>query len=179
MEHLQNPNFAGLCMNPLTRADSKVSTVWNGADFNGTITNNSLHLVTRYFTAFPEDADKVVLCIKSSIADMRTFKVDCSGENMRAAVDRSTLSFGGVKKIDVFEPARVDPSVPIEDTLKALVELKDEGKIGGIQLSEVGAATIRRASKVCKVEMLGPEVSLWATDILKVGLRKRARSWGS
>lgn len=126
--------------------------------------------MARYFTQYPEDADKVVLCIKSGVADMKTFRMDCSPENMRKAVDRCNKILGGVKKIDVFGPARVDPNVPVEETIKVLGELVEEAKIGGIQLSEVSVATITRAVKVHKVEMVEAEVSLWATDIFSNGV---------
>ena len=50
-------------------------------------------------------------------------------------------------RIDIFECARRDPSVPLEETLGALAELVNEGKIGGVALSEVSADTTRRAAK--------------------------------
>lgn len=104
--------------------------------------------------------------------------MDCSGDNMRAAVDRCNCILGGAKKIDIFGPARIDVNVSVEETLKALVELKAQGKIGGIQLSEVSAATIRRASKVCKVEMVEAEVSLWSTEIFDNGVAETCQELG-
>ncbi|KAJ5610692.1 hypothetical protein N7510_007411 [Penicillium lagena] len=144
--------------------------VWNGADFYGTSDNNSLHLVNRYFTAYPEDADKVVLTIKSGIVDMRTFTMDCSPAGVRNFVDRANAILDGKKKIDLFGCGRVDKNVPIEETVGALAELVREGKIGGIQLSEVSAATIRRAAKVAKIDMVEAEISLWATDVFENGV---------
>ncbi|KAE9374281.1 Aldo/keto reductase [Stipitochalara longipes BDJ] len=142
------------------------ANVWNGADFYGTPEANSLHLLNRYFTKFPKDAEKVVLCIKSGvIMSGGSFNIDCSAEGMRKSVDNANRILDGKKIVDVFGPARVDPSVPIETTIKALGQLMKEGKIGGIQLSEVRADTIRRASKVHKIDMVEAEVSLWATDI--------------
>lgn len=144
--------------------------LWNGADFYGTPTCNSLHLLNRYFTAYPEDADKVVLCIKSGIVDMKTFKLDGSPEAVRKFVENANKILDGRKKIDLFGCARVDQNVPIEETVKALRDLVDEGKIGGIQLSEVKAETIQRAAKVTKIDMVEAEVSLWATDIFENGV---------
>lgn len=132
--------------------------VWNGADFYGTPENNSLHFMNRYFTAYPEDADKVVLTIKSGIRDMRTFTMDCSPEAVREFVERANAILDGKKKIDIF--GRVDKNVPIEDTVGALAELVKEGKIGGIQLSQVSASTIRRAVKVAKIDMVEADNSL-------------------
>ncbi|KAI8945166.1 putative aldo/keto reductase [Xylaria longipes] len=143
---------------------------WNGADFYGTPTNNSLHLLSRYFAAYPEDADKVVICIKSGIVDMRTFSMDCSPESVRKFVANANSILGDKKKIDIFGMARVDPKVPLEDTIKTLADLVSEGAIGGIQLSEVGPETIRRAASIAKIDMVEAEVSLWATEIFDNGV---------
>jgi pyridoxine 4-dehydrogenase len=147
------------------------ANVWNGADFYGTPDANSLHLLNRYFTKYPDDADKVVLCIKSGIVMAGpTFQIDCSAEGMRKCVENANKILDGKKSIDIFGPARVDPKVPIETTIGALEQLMKEGKIGGIQLSEVRADTIRRAAKVYKIDMVEAEVSLWATDIFSNGV---------
>ncbi|KAI0814647.1 putative aldo/keto reductase [Xylaria sp. FL0064] len=143
---------------------------WNGADFYGTPTNNSLHLLNRYFTAYPEDADKVVICIKSGIVDMRTFSLDCSPESVRKYVANANKILDGKKKIDIFGMGRVDSKVPVEDTIKALAELASEGAIGRIQLSEVGSETIRRAASIAKIDMVEAEVSLWAPEIFENGV---------
>lgn len=152
--------------------------VWNGADFYGTPDNNSLHLMNRYFTAFPEDADKVVLSIKSGVVSMKTFTMDCSPAGLRGFVDNALKILDGKKKIDIFGCARVDPNVPVEESIKALAELKEEGKIGGIQLSEVKAETIRRAASVAKIDMLEAEVSLWATDVFRNGVAETCAELG-
>lgn len=146
------------------------ANVWNGADFYGTEEANSLHLLNRYFTKYPEDAAKVVLCIKSGVVNMATFEIDGSAQNMRKSVERCSKILDGKKTIDVFGPGRVDKNVPIEETVKALGQLVKEGKIGGIALSEVKADTIKRAAKVHKIDMVEAEVSLWATDIFSNGV---------
>ncbi|KAI1496394.1 putative aldo/keto reductase [Biscogniauxia marginata] len=143
---------------------------WNGADFYGLPSANSLHLLKRYFTAYPEDAEKVVLCIKSGIADMKTFRPDASPAGLRASVETANSILAGTKKIDVFGMARVDPQVPVEESVRALAALVSEGATGGIQLSEVGADTIRRAARVARIDMVEAEVSLWADEILSNGV---------
>ncbi|MAD83135.1 MAG: hypothetical protein CL912_09225 [Deltaproteobacteria bacterium] len=124
-------------------------------------TAQSLHLLARYFTAYPEDADKVTVCIKSGIRSFQPMVLDCSPTYMREAVNNAVKILAGKKTIDVFGPCRVDPNTPIEDTISALAEVKKEGKINGIQLSEVSASTIRRAAEVTKIDMVEAEVSLW------------------
>lgn len=66
--------------------------------------------------------------------------------------------------------ARVDPNVPIETSVQALAELVAEGKIGGIGLSEVSAATIRRAHAVHKIAAVEIELSLFTPDPLYNGI---------
>ncbi len=54
----------------------------------------------------------------------------------------------GTDHVDIHRPARLDPDVPIEDTIGAIAELAQAGYVRGIGLSEVGSATIRRAQAV-------------------------------
>jgi aryl-alcohol dehydrogenase-like predicted oxidoreductase len=67
--------------------------------------------------------------------------------------------------IDLYTPARVDPNVPIEDTIGALADLVKKGVIRYIGLSEASAETIRRAAKIHPVTALQIEYSLWSRDI--------------
>lgn len=144
---------------------------WNGGEFYGSPEANSLHLLNAYFTKYPEDADKVVLSIKGGAVPGQMVP-DGRPENVRRSIDECLKVLGGAKKLDLFECARVDPKVPIEQTLRAAKEYVDAGKIGGICLSEASEASIRRAAKVIKVEGVEVEFSLWATEILDNGVAK-------
>lgn len=135
----------------------------------GTPEANSLHLLKYYFTKYPEDADKVVLSIKGAY-DRATHTPQGSPEGIRASVEEALRVLDGAKKIDVFEMARVDPSVPVETSVAALAELVQEGKIGGIGLSEVSGATIRRAAAVAEIAAVEIELSLFTTDVLGNGV---------
>ena len=77
-------------------------------------------------------------------------RIECPDrpENLRRSVDTCISALRGKKKIDVFQPARVDKAYTIEDIVKTLVELKNEGKFDHIGLSECSAATLRRAHAV-------------------------------
>ena len=90
--------------------------------------------------------------------------VDSSPENVRLALDGS-LKRLGTDYIDLFYQHRVDPGVPIEDTVGALAELVGEGKVRHIGLSEAGVDTIRRAHAVHPVAALQTEYSLWTRDV--------------
>ncbi|KAL3462407.1 NADP-dependent oxidoreductase domain-containing protein [Aspergillus heterothallicus] len=156
---------------------------WNGGIHYGTPTANSLHLLKYYFTQYPEDADKVILSIKGCY-DLATHKPNGTPEGVRASVEDALSVLDGVKKIDIFECARVDPNVPIETTISALMEFVSEGKIGGIGLSEVSAATIRRAHAVHPIASVEIELSLFTPDVLKNGVAETCRectlppTWG-
>ena len=97
---------------------------------------------------------------------------------MRIMVDSCNKILDGKKKIDIFGCGRVDPEVPIEITTEVLGQLVMEGKIGGIQWTEVSAASIRRAAKVHKIDMVEAEVSLWATDVLTNGVAETCGELG-
>jgi len=80
------------------------------------------------------------------------------------ACDRS-LKRLGVEVIDLYAQHRVDPMVPIEDTVGAMKRLVEQGKVKYLGLSEAGASTIERASKVHPIASLETEYSLWSRDI--------------
>ena len=85
----------------------------------------------------------------------------------------------GVKSIDLFEPARIDPTVPVEESVKALVELIQTGKIGSYGLSEVNANTIRRAYAVHPPAAVEIELSLFSRHALeKDGVIDTCRALG-
>jgi aryl-alcohol dehydrogenase-like predicted oxidoreductase len=69
-----------------------------------------------------------------------------------------------METIDLYYLHRVDPQVPIEDTIGAMVRLIEQGKIRHIGLSEAGAHTIRRANAVHPIAALQSEYSLWTRD---------------
>src|SRR5438067_11035629 len=84
-------------------------------------------------------------------------------EYVRAGCEAS-LKRLGVATIDLYYQHRVDPSVPIEETVGAMVELVKAGKVRYLGLSEASAATIRRAHKVHPIAALQTEYSLWTRD---------------
>ncbi|MGW0964981.1 aldo/keto reductase [Streptomyces sp. NPDC002516] len=89
---------------------------------------------------------------------------DGSAEHARSSVEGS-LQRLGTDYIDLYYQHRVDPNVPIEETVGALGELVAEGKVRGIGLSEASAETIRRANAVHPVTAVQSEYSLWSRDV--------------
>jgi aryl-alcohol dehydrogenase-like predicted oxidoreductase len=89
--------------------------------------------------------------------------VDSRPEHVRAVAEAS-LKRLGIETIDLFYQHRVDPDVPIEDTVGAMAELVKEGKVRALGLSEAGSSTIRRAHAVHPIAALQSEYSLWSRD---------------
>ena len=84
-------------------------------------------------------------------------------EYVKQACDGS-LQRLGIDTIDLYYQHRVDPTVPIEDTVGAMADLVNAGKVRHLGLSEAGPDTIRRASKVHPITALQTEYSLWTRD---------------
>ena len=90
--------------------------------------------------------------------------VDGSPENARRACEGS-LKRLGIDTIDLFYQHRVDPNVPIEETVGGMAELVKEGKVRFLGLSEAAADTVRRAAKVHPIAALQSEYSIWERDV--------------
>lgn len=110
--------------------------------------------------------DRLIIATKFGFDLTNPAKVgtDSSPENVRRACDAS-LQRLGVDVIDLFYQHRVDPDVPIEDTVGAMARLVEEGKVRYLGLSEAGADTIKRAHKVHPISALQSEYSLWERSI--------------
>ncbi|WP_213086238.1 aldo/keto reductase [Roseateles sp. DAIF2] len=111
--------------------------------------------------------DEVVLATKFGhvrAPDGTVLRIDGSPAYLRRACDAS-LERLGVEQIDLYYQHRVDPNVPIEETVGALAELVRAGKVRHIGLSEASAATIRRAAAVHPIAAVQTEYSLWSRDV--------------
>lgn len=89
--------------------------------------------------------------------------VDSRPEHVKVVAEAS-LKRLDTEIIDLYYQHRVDPSVPIEDTVGAMAELVREGKVRALGLSEASAATIRRAHAVHPIAAVQSEYSLWSRD---------------
>jgi aryl-alcohol dehydrogenase-like predicted oxidoreductase len=90
--------------------------------------------------------------------------VDGSPANARSSAE-GCLKRLGIDCIDLFYQHRVDPGVPIEETVGAMADLITEGKIKHIGLSEAGPETLRRAAAVAPISALQSEYSLWEREV--------------
>lgn len=94
----------------------------------------------------------------------KVIKINGSPEYVKKACEASLRRLN-TDYIDIFYLHRVDPSVPIEETVGAMKELVEEGKVRHIGLSEVSSQTIKRAQKVHPIAALQTEYSIWTRDI--------------
>jgi aryl-alcohol dehydrogenase-like predicted oxidoreductase len=146
------------------------------AEIYGPHTNEEL--LGRFLREVPRES--VVVATKFGfkfLNGVRTNEVDSSPENVLRACDGS-LSRLGIDHIDLYYQHRVDPNVPIEETVGALKELVTAGKIRSIGLSEAHPETIRRAAKVHPVAALQSEYSLWTRDVEANGVLATCRELG-
>ncbi|GAB1526706.1 hypothetical protein RhiTH_009878 [Rhizoctonia solani] len=126
----------------INAAPAGVKVFLNAGEFYGKWPNvtANLELLNRFFTKYPEPA------------------------GLERSITNTIQKLGPNKKIDLFEPARLDPNVSIEETMAELNKHVELGNIGAIGLSECSAATLDRASKVGKVAAVEIEVSLWSYE---------------
>jgi aryl-alcohol dehydrogenase-like predicted oxidoreductase len=112
-------------------------------------------------------ADQVQIATKFGIVrdpgDPRKRGVNGRPEYVRAACDAS-LKRLGLEVIDLYYQHRVDPTVPIEETVGAMAELVKLGKVRALGLSEAAPETVRRANAVHPIAALQSEYSLWTRD---------------
>jgi len=116
--------------------------------------------------AIRDRRESVVLATKFGIVrspDGEFLRIDGSVAYARAACEAS-LKRLGIDHIDLYYLHRVDPKVPIEETIGAMGQLVDEGKVRYLGLSEAAPQTIRRAHAVHPISALQSEYSLWTRD---------------
>jgi len=136
-------------------------TFLDTADMYGPFTNEKL--VGR---AIAGRRDEVVLATKFGNQrgeDGSFLGINGKPDYVRAACDAS-LQRLGVEHIDLYYQHRVDKSVPIEETVGAMAELVEQGKVRYLGLSEASPETIRRAHAVHPISALQTEYSLWTRD---------------
>jgi aryl-alcohol dehydrogenase-like predicted oxidoreductase len=151
-------------------------TLLDTADMYGPFTNEEL--VGRALRGKRREA--VVLATKFGV--MRGPRPEDRGlsgtpEYVRKAIDGS-LKRLGVDYVDLYQYHRVDPKTPIEDTVGALADLVKAGKVRHIGLSEVSAATLRKAHTIAPITSVQSEYSLWTRDPEVDGVLDACRELG-
>jgi aryl-alcohol dehydrogenase-like predicted oxidoreductase len=110
--------------------------------------------------------DKVIVCSKFGNFDNPDGTKAYNGkpDYVREACDASLKQLG-IDTIDLYYLHRIDPDVPIEDTVGAMAGLVKAGKVRWLGLSEAGPKSLERASKIHPITALQTEYSLWARDV--------------
>ncbi|KAM5531837.1 hypothetical protein V8D89_014467 [Ganoderma adspersum] len=145
-----------------------VKMMLNSGEFygpNGSSAN--LELLSRFFKKYPDYASKTFLSVKSAsqggnVAGGMT--PDGSPENLRRSVTFINEKLGGIKRMDLFESARIPQNVSLEDMMNTLVGLKKEGHFYHIGLSECSASSLRKAHAIHPITAVEIEVNLWSYE---------------
>ncbi|HVO26649.1 MAG TPA: aldo/keto reductase [Candidatus Margulisiibacteriota bacterium] len=176
MSEFYGPSDEGEAIATIHRALDRGVTLLDTADMYGPYTNEEL--VGRAIRGGRRD--RVVLATKCGIVrDPKNAVVrgiDGSPDYIRRACDGS-LQRLGVDHVDLYQLHRVDPKVPIEESVGAMADLVRAGKTRFIGLSEAGSATLRRACKVHQLASVQTEYSLWSRDA-EAGILATCRELG-
>jgi aryl-alcohol dehydrogenase-like predicted oxidoreductase len=132
-------------------------------------------------TAIKGNRDKYVIATKFALVrdknDPARRGINGKPEYVRQAVEAS-LKRLGIDTIDLYYQHRVDPEVPIEETVGAMAELVKAGKVRHLGLSEASAESLKRAAKVHRITALQSEYSLWTRDVEDNGVLETCRELG-
>ncbi|GJG93088.1 aldo/keto reductase [Cupriavidus pauculus] len=141
-------------------------TLLDTGDFYGS-GHNELLIAEALKSAPPSRRDSAIISVK--FGAMRDPDGGWSLYDARPASVKNFLAYSlqrlGVDHIDIYRPARLDPNVPIEDTVGAIADMVKAGHVRAAGLSEVGSDTIRRAAAVCPISDLQIEYSLISRNI--------------
>ncbi|CAK7222152.1 hypothetical protein SBRCBS47491_004772 [Sporothrix bragantina] len=144
----------------LDKAHELGSRLWDTSDVYG----DNEDLLGKWFKHSGKRSD-IFLCTKFGVkVTDGKYSMNSTPEYVREACEKSLRRLG-VDKINLYYCHRVDLKTPIEKTIAALVELKNEGKIDHIGLSEVSASTVRRAHKVHPITAVQLEYSPFSLEI--------------
>lgn len=146
----------------LDRAREIGCTFWDTADMYGPFRNEEL-----LARALAGRREEITLATKFGISRDESggwLGINGRPDYVRACCDAS-LKRLNTDYIDLYYQHRVDPNVPIEDTVGAMAELVAQGKVKYLGLSEADAPTLERAHKVHPIAALQTEYSLWSRDV--------------
>jgi len=155
----------------LERAVELNSVFWDTANIYGNGHNEKF-----ISGVLKENRAKIFICTKFGLK-IKDGRLAITSENVRECCEES-LQRLGVDQIDLYYQHRVDPKIPIEETVAAMAELVKEKKVRFLGLSECSAETLRRAYKVHPIQAIQVEYSPWSTDIENNGILEAARELG-
>ncbi|HYF88839.1 aldo/keto reductase [Azospirillum sp.] len=162
MSEFYGPTDDAQSLATLERAFELGVTHYDSADMYGGGHNESL--LARFLAG---KRDRVVIATKFGIVRQPgeyARRIDTSAAYVAQACDAS-LKRLGVETIDLYYAHRLNPDIPVEETVGAMTDLVKAGKVRALGLSEVSAATLRRAHAVHPIAAVQSEYSLWTRDM--------------
>jgi aryl-alcohol dehydrogenase-like predicted oxidoreductase len=162
MSEFYGPTDDAQSLATLERALELGVTHYDTADMYGSGHNETL--LARFLTG---KRDRVTIATKFGIVRQPgeyARRVDTSPAYVAQACDAS-LKRLGVETIDLYYAHRLNPDIPVEETVGAMADLVKAGKVRALGLSEVSAATLRRAHAVHTIAAVQSEYSLWTRDM--------------
>jgi aryl-alcohol dehydrogenase-like predicted oxidoreductase len=176
MSEFYGPRDEAESLATIDRALELGVTLLDTADMYGPHTNEQL--VGRALRG--KRRDQVVVATKFGVVrgpNPQGRGLDGSPDYVRKAIDGS-LSRLGLEYVDLYQYHRVDPKTPIEDTVGAMADLVKAGKVRHIGLSEVSAATLRKAHAIAPIASVQSEYSLWSREPEVDGVLDTCRELG-
>ncbi|CAI6336843.1 unnamed protein product [Periconia digitata] len=159
----------------LSKAADMGITFWDTSDFYG----DNEQLIGKWFRKTGRRNEIFLAtkfgCVRGSTPGQIT--VSGTPEYVKAACEQSLKTLG-VDYIDLYYQHRVDTNTPIEKTVEAMAQLKEQGKIRYLGLSECSARTLERACKVHPIAACQMEFSPFAMEVEETGFLETARSLG-
>lgn len=174
MSEFYGPTDDAQSLTTLERALELGVTHYDTADMYGSGHNETL--LARFLAG---KRDRVTLATKFGIVRQPgeyARRVDTSAAYVAQACDAS-LKRLGVETIDLYYAHRINPDIPVEETVGAMADLVKAGKVRALGLSEVSAATLRRAHAVHPIAAVQSEYSLWTRDV-EAGVLPTCRELG-
>ncbi|KAI6100416.1 NADP-dependent oxidoreductase domain-containing protein [Pisolithus croceorrhizus] len=150
-----------------------------GEFYGHKLSTTNLEMIARFFEKYPSYAERAFLSVKAGskvltarlLVSFTSFfmknilvKTSLQSREPQRSVETINEKLRGTKRLDLFECARVDPNVPIEASIAALAELKNEGKLDHIGMSECSAASLRRGNAVHPISIVEIEISPWSYE---------------
>ncbi|GFZ44204.1 hypothetical protein JCM24511_01925 [Saitozyma sp. JCM 24511] len=121
----------------------------------------NLKLLNRFFETYPDYVNKTVVVVKGGL---KNYQLITDFDALREDAKTAQAALGTKKKIDIFEYARLPDDIPIEEVMRRMMTLRDEGLFNHIGFSEISGPTLRRAANVGPVAAVEIELSLWAME---------------
>ncbi|SNX87277.1 probable Aldo-keto reductase yakc [NADP+] [Melanopsichium pennsylvanicum] len=150
-------------------------TFWDTSDMYSPVTSAKLgyneEQIGAFFKSNPGAREKVFICTKFTLrfSEKGERLIDGSREWCHQACSDS-LKRLGVDQIDLYYAHRPDPKVPVSETVQAMKELKDQGKIRYIGVSEYNLEQLEAANKVAHIDALQIEISPWTPEVFTNGI---------